>query len=166
MLRLSLAQCGITLQLTETLHSRLSWEPQRIFRHLSRGVTTKVRLENTERSLFDELFPDSTQTSRRYGESTTGEVDDLAPLNLTNDIEEPNFSIDDNLKPVDPTTIPPYRLWDLAILVLSRASSSLLNDDFRRIAPRGHHIDDWKGPGDILKGELHMIITQRDPSDN
>ena len=161
MLLPSLAKYGINLQLTQTLRSHLLWEAQRVFYHLPRSLTTKTRLENTERSLFDELFSESTQTGRRNGEATTEEADDLASFNFANDLGGPNFNVGDNLEIVDSTPTPPYRLWDLAILVLSRASSSLLNDDFRRIAPRGHHIDDWKGPGDILKGELHMIITQR-----
>ena len=44
--------------------------------------------------------------------------------------------------------------WDLAVLVVSRASKSLTESDFRRLVPRGQHIDEWRGPGDILKGEL------------
>ena len=42
--------------------------------------------------------------------------------------------------------------WDLTALVLKNASRSLTESDFRRIAPRGQHIQDWRGPGDILKG--------------
>lgn len=45
------------------------------------------------------------------------------------------------------------REWDLAVLVVSRASKSLIESDFRRLIPRGQHIDEWRGPGDILKGE-------------
>lgn len=45
-----------------------------------------------------------------------------------------------------------FRQWKLAVLVMRRASKSLTENDFRRAAPKGRHIDDWKGPGDILKG--------------
>ncbi|KAL8800287.1 MAG: hypothetical protein Q9182_005281 [Xanthomendoza sp. 2 TL-2023] len=42
--------------------------------------------------------------------------------------------------------------WNPAVLVLNRASKSLTDADFRRIAPKGRHIEQWTGPGDILKG--------------
>lgn len=112
--------------------------------------------ENLQRSLFDELFPESTQTKTNQlnGRSTNLEIDDLTLLGFAKDVEGPTPSIGNKLHAAESVTVAPHRLWDLAILVLSRASKSLLETDFRRIAPRGHHIDDWKGPGDILKGEL------------
>ena len=39
----------------------------------------------------------------------------------------------------------------LAVLVLETASKSLVESDFRRIAPEGKQIDHWTGPGDTLK---------------
>ena len=45
-----------------------------------------------------------------------------------------------------------FKQHQLAVLVLQIASKSLVESDFRRIAPKGKHIDDWTGPGDILKG--------------
>lgn len=48
--------------------------------------------------------------------------------------------------------------WDLAVLVLSRASKSLVESDFRRLIPRGKHIENWCGPGDILKGKLAQKV--------
>ncbi|KAL8817963.1 MAG: hypothetical protein Q9223_003304 [Gallowayella weberi] len=47
--------------------------------------------------------------------------------------------------------------WNPAVLVLNRASKSLTDADFRRIAPKGRHIEQWTGPGDILK-----VIPARD----
>ncbi|KAL9615280.1 MAG: hypothetical protein Q9167_000251 [Letrouitia subvulpina] len=44
-----------------------------------------------------------------------------------------------------------YRNWDLAVLVGGKLSKSLTDNDFRRIAPKGRHIDGWTGVGDILK---------------
>ncbi|KAI4212757.1 MAG: hypothetical protein LQ351_004650 [Letrouitia transgressa] len=44
-----------------------------------------------------------------------------------------------------------YRHWDLAVLVGGKLSRSLTDNDFRRIAPKGRHIDGWTGVGDILK---------------
>lgn len=47
-----------------------------------------------------------------------------------------------------------YRHWDLAVLVGGKLSRSLTDNDFRRIAPKGRHIDGWTGVGDILKSML------------
>ncbi|KAL8715005.1 MAG: hypothetical protein Q9220_000962 [cf. Caloplaca sp. 1 TL-2023] len=49
--------------------------------------------------------------------------------------------------------------WNPAILVLSRASKSLIEADFRRLVPQGQHIEGWTGPGDIWK-----VIPARDPT--
>ena len=43
------------------------------------------------------------------------------------------------------------RQTNLTFLVLHTASKSLIESDFRRIAPKGEHLD-WTGPGDILDG--------------
>ena len=45
-----------------------------------------------------------------------------------------------------------YKHRKTAVLVLQCASKSLVESDFRRIAPKGMHIDGWTGPGDILTG--------------
>lgn len=44
------------------------------------------------------------------------------------------------------------RQWNISVLVIRRASRSLIESDFRRVAPKGQHIDDWKALGDILRG--------------
>jgi len=37
-------------------------------------------------------------------------------------------------------------------MVLRNASKSLSENDFRRVVPKGRHIEGWKGQGDIMKG--------------
>ena len=49
-----------------------------------------------------------------------------------------------------------FRRQQLAVLSLDTGSNSLIESDFRRIAPKGKHIDDWTGPGDILNGRLKL----------
>ncbi|KAJ9645861.1 hypothetical protein H2199_002904 [Coniosporium tulheliwenetii] len=44
------------------------------------------------------------------------------------------------------------------VLVLRGASKSLAEADFRRMIPKGKHIEEWAGEGDILK-----VIPHRDP---
>lgn len=57
-----------------------------------------------------------------------------------------------------------FRKQDFAVLILSRASVALCDADFRRIIPKGEHIGDWKGVGDILKGKLQNAIIRHEPS--
>ncbi|KAL8932007.1 MAG: hypothetical protein Q9211_006585, partial [Gyalolechia sp. 1 TL-2023] len=58
--------------------------------------------------------------------------------------------------------------WNPAVLVLSRASKSLVDADFRRVAPKGRHIGEWTGPGDILKVTFqqknHYLLLFPNPS--
>ncbi len=38
------------------------------------------------------------------------------------------------------------------VLILYNASPSLIEHEFRRIVPRGKHIKEWRGAGNIEKG--------------
>ena len=110
-------------------------------------------------TLLEELFPE--------------EISKLAALSISDADEEPvprlplpEFDDDDesyddasNLRISDEAWMPAVAAknvrqeWNLAALVVHRASKSLNENDFRRIIPRGTHIDEWRGPGDFLKGE-------------
>ena len=110
-------------------------------------------------SLLEELFPEETEIRKNRG--TKCESEDLRVPRLS----MPNPDREDELQGVSRTQGPSqidetsrgasrnaYRQWSLTVLVARRASKSLDESDFRRIAPKGHHIEDWKGPGDFLKG--------------
>lgn len=120
-----------------------------------------------QRSLFEELFPEESPSVQPNPVCSQIENDITPRLRLPED-----GGVEESLK-LDPSKQRPctssiifstFRSWDLAILVLSRVSNSLLDDDFRRVAPHGQHIDDWKGPGDILKGRCfpseHVKLTE------
>ena len=118
------------------------------------AITVLNSSKSQHKSLFDELFPE--QGPDGLGSKVRSQNDAITPR-----LHLPEVGNIDEGVEVDPiehdllrvsTAASAYRLWDLAILVLSRASKSLLDGDFRRIAPNGRHIGDWKGPGDILKG--------------
>lgn len=52
------------------------------------------------------------------------------------------------------------------VMLLRNASKSLCEDDFRRVVPKGKHIDGWKGQGDFLKGWLstcHLYFYATSP---
>ncbi|KAL8729971.1 MAG: hypothetical protein Q9166_004416 [cf. Caloplaca sp. 2 TL-2023] len=109
-------------------------------------------------SLFDELFPE--------------EEDQLQPTSTElkhDEVHIPRLPLPDidHLDPYPPAGGSPKgpskkltkvaahaatKQWNPAVLVFNRASKSLVDADFRRIAPKGRHIGEWTGPGDILKG--------------
>ena len=125
-----------------------------------------LALGGEKESLFHELFPEEKLIDRTNGALTDVECEDHhVPRLYLSDIEgvDGDWSLGNSGQKTEiaSATASAFRLWDLAILVLSRASKSLLDDDFRRIAPQGRHIDDWRGPGDIVKGtsmSLRLLI--------
>ena len=122
--------------------------------------------KNQELSLFEELFPEETKKSQGTDEKTddTGQHIPRLPLPNLNVVDEPDDFKADQGRAGDLTNAASraaLRRWNLAILVMQRVSKSLNESDFRRIAPKGQHIEDWKGPGDPLKGiclwTLHRV---------
>lgn len=110
-------------------------------------------------SLLEELFPEETENRKNRGtkcESEDLRVPRLSMPNPDREDELQSGSRTQGLSQLDETSKGAsrnaYRQWSLTVLVARRASKSLDESDFRRIAPKGHHIEDWKGPGDFLKG--------------
>lgn len=115
-------------------------------------------------SLLEELFPEefgqaAAPDAVSEGEGEGEEVIPRLPL-VDFDDEEDFYNYAQNWKQSEDSRIGRSNVkdalheWDLAVLVVNRASKSLIESDFRRLIPRGQHIDEWRGPGDILKGEL------------
>lgn len=111
-------------------------------------------------SLLEELFPE--EFGQAAAPDTVNDGEEVIPrLPLVDFDDEDDFYNDaQNLKQFEDGQIESSSVkdalheWDLAVLVVNRASKSLIESDFRRLIPRGQHIDEWRGPGDILKGEL------------
>lgn len=115
-------------------------------------------------SLLEELFPEEVQKKRnRFPAKELQHIPRLPLSTLTEETHEgPNvvrggkhleaFVERDSL-----------RQWNISVLVIRRASRSLIESDFRRVAPEGQHIDDWKGLGDILRGIIqpHSPLFQQ-----
>lgn len=127
------------------------------------GALVRPRL-----SLFEELFPDEVENPTATPSSIDKRVPALPKLSL------PDVEIDDEVFEDDYVTqrktkgettkaasTNAYRNWNLSILVLQVASPSLTESDFRRIAPKGQHIRDWVGPGDIFKGRPYNSRKDR-----
>ena len=113
-------------------------------------------------SLLEELFPEdvkNTDKGKKQDEVEHDDVPPLPPLNfdeLLRDFEagvdNPQVQTQQKLRARE-AMLDAFRQQKLTVLVLSRASKSLAESDFRRIAPKGMHIEEWRGPGDILKGK-------------
>lgn len=112
-------------------------------------------------SLFEELFPDEARKSVRtrnasQKDDNEHDVPRLDFNDLVKSLREEDAWFDDEGGPQEVTAAASkqaFRQDNVAILALRAASKSLIESDFRRIAPKGKHIKDWTGPGDILKGE-------------
>lgn len=150
-----------------TQHTEIRNGPKSPYPSLSKSIDpVKVghgqhqgRPPRTKISLFEELFPDEVENPATKAQSSRRRVPKLPKLVLP-DLEEDDESFGDDYvgrrrlhdETTEVASKEAYKHWNLAILVLQVASPSLTEGDFRRIAPKGQHISDWVGPGDIFKG--------------
>lgn len=147
------------------LRTSLSWPISSCApsKHYSKSVKAKGETarssQSQQASLFDELFPEEKEGSQPT--TNRPEHDELhVPRLPLSDIDhlDPYPASSGGLrgpskKRAEAAAQGAPKQWDPAVLVLNRASKSLVDADFRRIAPKGRHIGEWTGPGDILKGE-------------
>ena len=163
-LRPSVAQC---LRLRWEL--RACYHSQRL--HRSREGTSSLKRVRASQpppsqkpSLLEELFPEE---DRKDGDRDSKICEDVQmlprlPLPELDDFFEV-FEHESERKRSQPQRVTKaaaenaFRQQQLAVLSLDTGSKSLIESDFRRIAPKGQHIDDWTGPGDILKSELKRM---------
>ena len=129
------------------------------FRHQGSKSQEPQRLEpkHDELSLFEELFPEEAKKQLNHDRKLDHEEQHIPRLRLPDldEVEQQDQYDGSQARPSHLTKAASraaFRQWNLAILVLQRVSKSLDDSDFRRIAPKGEHIEDWKGPGDPLKG--------------
>jgi len=118
-----------------------------------------LKPRSRELSLFEELFPDEVYRAAEDGAEIQGKEQELPriPLPEVDELfgdfqEELEFSRRQPSHVTKVAAADAFRRQQLAVVALQIASKSLVESDFRRIAPKGRHIDDWTGPGDILKG--------------
>lgn len=109
-------------------------------------------------SLLEELFPEETSANKTTHNGEDENVPRLALPEVDRFFEEFQDELDPYKQRPKKITARAntnaFKQKQLALLVLQIASKSLVESDFRRIAPKGKHIGDWTGPGDILKGAL------------
>lgn len=110
-------------------------------------------------SLFEELFPEETRknadSSLNIGEKNH-DVPRLPLPELGEGFQEYHDDLDRSrvwsAQMTIQASLEAFRQEKLAVLVLQIASKSLVESDFRRVAPKGKHIAHWTGPGELLKG--------------
>ncbi|MCJ1476949.1 hypothetical protein MMC13_005618 [Lambiella insularis] len=108
-------------------------------------------------SLLEQLFPEEAKKPQEIVIALRGQYE--LPRLPPPDIDALYDSFDDNQTQGQPSsrvktreaTFNAFRQENTTALILSRVSTSLSEADFRRIIPRGTHIEEWRGPGDILK---------------
>ena len=118
-------------------------------------------------SLLEELFPEEAAKLRATSHSpaaTKGPDRHAAPLPLSPDLDDvssaygrPHHKGSGGLPRrrdgrIGTLSEEARRRTETTVMVIRNASKSLCEDDFRRVVPKGKHIEGWKGQGDILKG--------------
>lgn len=129
-------------------------------------------------SLLEELFPEEAAKFKPSSQplALMKKLDcDIPPLPLSPDLDDV-LSAHAKARRKNSTNVPRRRdgrigtlsaeargRTETTAMVFRNASKSLCEDDFRRVVPKGKHIEGWKGQGDILKGwfYLHSIPTLR-----
>ena len=109
-------------------------------------------------SLLEELFPEEVEKDGVQDHNFLDDTENMPrlPLPEVDDVSEGSGHESDRER-VQPNKVTKIaaanalRRQQIAVLSLDMGSKSLIESDFRRIAPKGQHIDDWTGPGDILK---------------
>lgn len=139
--------------------------PDNLHRKLSLHNDGQMRT-NPNLSLLEELFPEEIGKAADLDITDEGEesVPRLPLPDFDDEAELYNHAQDWSLHEGDwaakVASKNALHQWNLAVLVVRRASKSLNESDFRRIAPKGQHIDEWRGPGDFLKGKLTQDVTK------
>lgn len=111
-------------------------------------------------SLYDEFFPKEIEQSASTEPNNNDKDIPRLPLSDLDQFGPVSHPSEDSQQPATNLTEASdksaVKQWNLAVLVLNRVSKSLVDADFRRIAPKGRSLAEWTGPGDILKGGLLM----------
>ena len=145
-------------------HSRLSLGSRK-----GAGSLETVRASqpppSQRQSLFEELFPEEVQKDGDRDRKSYDDVHNVPPLplpeiyDISGGFGHESARERTQLRQVTKVAAAnALRPQQLAVLSLDTGSKSLIESDFRGIAPKGQHIDDWTGPGDILKSGLKRRI--------
>ena len=125
------------------------------------GISNPRSLASDKKvSLLEELFPEEAKQLKMLSATSQEAFPDMPRLpppefpELGDDYDEARTPerLKSQLVSRDATS-KAFRQENPTVLIFSRASKAMTEDDFRRIAPRGAHIEEWRGPGDIMRGK-------------
>jgi len=132
-------------------------------------------------SLLEELFPEEAtkvKTPSQSPNTTTKPDRDIPPLPLSPDLDD-GSSAHAKTRRKNSTGLSRRRdgrigtlsaeardRTEMTVMVFRNGSKSLCEDDFRRVVPKGKHIEGWKGQGDILKGWCYVYLYPNPTSRN
>ena len=129
-------------------------------RLVTKGAST-AKPQKHQLSLLEELFPEEIDNRKSHQVESRSEENPIPRLPLPN-VDEVNqlYQKDrtegriqqDGISRAALMERDSLRQWNLAVLVIRRASKSLVESDFRRIALQSRQLIDCKAPGEILKG--------------
>lgn len=138
-------------RLSQACHSRLLPPILRQLHNSGRGGVPP----SPDLSLLEELFPEEVQKNRSRPLAKGLQHIPRLPLSTLTEETHEGSNVAREGKHLEAfVERDSLRQWNISVLVIRRASRSLIESDFRRVAPKGQHIDDWKGLGDILRGIL------------
>jgi hypothetical protein len=134
--------------------TRVASEPRLQKTYTSNSAAGTTKSPRVRPSLIEELFPERYNTSIARADSTHRDVPRLS-------LDLPSWRDRD----ISQTKTPPIRRIEKngaslpAVLLLHGASSTLVEQDFRALVPKGTHIREWSNhSGSFLK-----VIPVRDP---
>ena len=128
------------------------------------GATPMPNNEELKLSLLEELFPVEAKRAKRMMVGLTGrkgpyktEIDRLDPPEIEDSHNLDETAEDDTKARSSAATQTAsqasMRADYLTVLVHYGANPDLADADYQRVIPRGTHIQEWRGPGDIVKGK-------------
>lgn len=135
----------------------------------SKGEKPFKRVRKPKASLFEALFPEEASKYSTSEKDLKLQYPDIPKLSLPVLDEDESFGNEymrgriAGTEKAKAASQDAFQSWNPSILVLQVASPSLIDSDFRRIAPKGQHISEWTGPGDYFKGTPTPRYTPSQP---
>ena len=128
-------------------------------------ISRNIGSRTPKLSLLEELFPVEAKRVKRLAAGLKDksplakEIDRLHPPEF-DDFQDTkhNFENGQSWPAVQAASQASMRTDNLTVLVHYGASPDLVDTDYQRVVPRGTHIGEWRGLGDIVKGTKHYSI--------
>jgi hypothetical protein len=123
--------------------------------NLLQGKTPET-VRGPKLSLLEELFPEEARKHRRKLEHEPRRIElPMLELPTFDELADDRSTLSPpkpvELKSSEEILLDSSRVENSTVLVLEGGQPDLCEADFRRISPKGTHIEEWRGPADPLK---------------